>query len=81
VQIVISEEEYEGKRRNKVQFINARGAAGVERMEAQEAVSFAAQLRARLTGRTTQPPAKKARPVQEPARDDGSWPDENDCPF
>jgi hypothetical protein len=58
VQIVVADEEYDGKLRSKVQFINPPG-GGVERLAPEEAKSVAARLRARLTGSGT---AKAAMP-------------------
>ncbi len=47
VEIVVDEEEYEGKKRNKVKFINPTGGR-IERMEPAAAVSFAERLRRRI---------------------------------
>ena len=82
VDIVTEEEEYEGKRRMKVKWINAPG-AGIERMEPAEAQSFAERLRARLLSGNAQPkrngnaqPATEYRPKFE-----DSTVGEDDLPF
>ena len=59
VNITVDAETWEGQTRNKVGFINPIG--GVERMEPAEAQSFAAQLRARITGQTNAAPMKAAK--------------------
>lgn len=72
-QIVVEAETYEGKTRHKVKFINAPG-GGIQRLEPAEAQSFAAKLRARLTGQSHLAPARPPRggggAMQAPAGED-----------
>lgn len=75
VDIVTEEEEYEGKRRMKVKWINAPG-LGVERMQPAEAATFAMTLRNRLLrGSTTAGPRTASRSSQP------SYPEEEEIPF
>jgi hypothetical protein len=74
VALVLEEEEYEGKRRTKVRFINALGGAGVERLAPDQAKSFASDLRRRLmqaappkAGGAKGGAAKKPAPSPSPA--------------
>jgi hypothetical protein len=60
VSLVLEEEEYEGKLRTKVRFINALGGAGVERLEPNAAKAFASDLRKRLMNVA---PPKATRPA------------------
>lgn len=75
VDIVTEEEEYEGKRRMKVKWINAPG-LGVERMQPAEAASFADKLRRRLLNGGGAPSAAKSSSQQQP-----SYPEEEEIPF
>lgn len=83
VEIVVDEEEYEGKVRSKVKFINEIGGGVGERMAPAEASAFAAELRKKLLSMkgpkpSTRPaPARKAEPV---AADQGGV-NLDDCPF
>jgi hypothetical protein len=81
-QITIQQEEYEGRKRLKVGFINPPGGLPVERMEQAEAQAFAAQLRARLLG---QPQAATSttskRPTVPPKRSAQSTDADGDIPF
>lgn len=84
-QIVVVEEEFEGKTRKKVSFINPPGGMPIERMDQPEAQQFAARLRSRLTGRPVSAPPRQA-PPQRPApppmrRDEPPPPDDEPPPF
>jgi len=81
-QIVVKEEEFEGKTRKKVSFINPPGGMPIERMESSEAQRFAAQLRSRLTGRPGAParqpqPQRAAQPRPAASQDHAN----EDIPF
>ena len=64
--LVLEEEEYEGKRRTKVRFINPVGGAGVERLAPEAAKAFASDLRRRLM-QAAPPKAGAARRAAAPA--------------
>jgi hypothetical protein len=94
VEIVVEEEEYEGKVRSKVRFVNEIGGAMGERMPPDEAVVFATDLRARiLTSKgpspskspgAKPPPRRPAPPARQPVpADPGPVDDFNldDVPF
>jgi len=91
--LVLEEEEYEGKVRTKVRFVNALGGAGVERLAPDAAKAFASDLRRRLmqaappragaAKRGASPAAAGPRPAATtpPASDPGPDLNLDDIPF
>lgn len=76
-EIVVDEETYEGKTRNKIKFINPIGGR-IERMEPQKAQAFASRLRSRLLNASGAVQVPAGQRSQRPA---GSQPDTDDIPF
>jgi len=85
VEIVVDEEEYEGKVRAKVRFVNEIGGGMGERMAPEEGRSFAAQLRAKiLAAKGPKPnaaPARKPVTATAPAATATDGVNLDDCPF
>jgi len=77
VEIVVDEEEFEGKVRSKVKFVNEIGGGLGERMAPEESKSFAAQLRAKILAAKGPKPSTAPKKPTPPAGDDLLA----DCPF
>lgn len=87
VDIVVEEEMYEGKLRSKVKWINPVGGLVPERMDPTQARSFAARLKAKLSGVAVDlgdvkpPPAERRLPRQPQANGSAQKPADEDLPF
>lgn len=91
-EIVVEDEEYEGKFHAKVKWINPPGGGGgrVEAMTPNEAMAFAAALRAKVYGtragkapsaKPAARPAAKPAPAKTTAPPDDQGGDDSDIPF
>ena len=66
VEIVVDEEEYDGKVRAKVKFVNEIGGGLGERMDPAEASSFAAELRKKILAMGGPKPSTRPAPARKP---------------